>query len=100
MNRKAEIYAAYEHLGTHAAHYDGMMTGTSVFGCLALRFLWQFSKEEDASYMAHLLAGDAADVAADHRGGRHHASHGRLERLHPGPGVCRPREFADDGATQ
>lgn len=63
MNRKAEIHAAYEHLGTHAAHYDGMMTGTSVFGCLALRFLWQFSKEEYASYMAHLLASVPHDFA-------------------------------------
>ena len=45
MSRKDEIKSAYKSLGKAHSFYDGMMTGTSFWGRVILKKVWEFIKK-------------------------------------------------------
>ena len=62
--------------------------------------LFKAARIDGAGFFRIFWSRDAADGDADADRRRHSAGHRHLERFHPRPGVRRPREPADDRATQ
>ena len=60
-NRKDEIKSAYKTLGKAHNFYDGMMTGTTVFGRLMDRAVWHMSVDDVLEYQSEAFAAIPSD---------------------------------------